>query len=111
MHAGWLRAVVCLLAMAQVVITGRRPEPWLARAIIERWVEGIRAQLRLLASLPGTSVSETLIPNEERLDLTRLSRQAEEAHRRMQEKLLEAKASGEEIYPPTAEKDPPTAQG
>ena len=95
---GAFRAVVCLLAIAQVVITRQRPEPWLARAIVERWTGGMRAQLRLLASLPGLSIPESFIPAEERLDIAKLSRQAQEADRRMREMMEAAKASGENIY-------------
>jgi hypothetical protein len=97
---GGFQAAACQAAIMQALITEQRPEPWLALALAEGWVRSQRAYLRLLASIPGISVAEEIIPAEERLDLAAIEAQALRAEERFRERLDEAKASGESIFPP-----------
>jgi len=63
-----LRANFCGLAIEQVFSAGRLIPVWLAGALANRLVVSAREHLRLLASLPGVSVDEAIIPAAERLD-------------------------------------------
>src|SRR5207302_688478 len=58
---GGLKSSVCLLAICHALITHEKLESWLARAILERWVDAQRGFLRLPASdrLESTSRSRT----------------------------------------------------
>ena len=73
-----LRATVCIIAIAHAVIGEQRVEPWLARALTERFLESARQHLRMLASLPGVIVDDAIVPHTERLDLAAI----EVRHRR-----------------------------
>jgi hypothetical protein len=64
-----LRATVCILAIARTVIDEQRVEPWLSRALTERFLESVKQHLRMLASIPGIVVDEAVVPHAERLDL------------------------------------------
>lgn len=67
--AGALRAALVLLALGRAAESKRSIEPWLALALIERFVAGVRAHLRLLAAHPGSGVPDDVLPASERLDL------------------------------------------
>ncbi|MBI4704679.1 MAG: hypothetical protein HY744_26550 [Deltaproteobacteria bacterium] len=58
---GALRSTVCMLAVVQALSNNRKLEPWHARAILDRWVEGMRRHLSLLASMPGVLVGEDIV--------------------------------------------------
>jgi hypothetical protein len=73
-----LRATVCILAIARTVFDEQRVEPWLARALTERFLESVKQHLRMLASIPGIVVDEAVVPHAERLDLAAI----EMRHRR-----------------------------
>jgi len=64
-----LRATVCIIAIARAVIGEQRVEPWLARALTERFLDSAKQHLRMLASIPGIVVDEAIVPHAERLDL------------------------------------------
>lgn len=100
---GGLRAAACLAAITQASLLRQKLVPWIALALAERWVEGQWALLRLLASMPGVTLPETLVPPEEKLDLEALLASARATEERLQELLEAAKASGETIYPARAE--------
>lgn len=73
-----LRAIGCHLAL-ELARSEDRPVPaWLADALAHRLAAGARQHLRLLASLPGVTVDEAVIPEAERLDLAAI----EDRHRR-----------------------------
>ena len=108
---GGLKAAACLTAITQASLLRRRLQPWLALALAERWVEGQRAFLRLLASMPGVTVPEAILPAGERLDLERLLALASATKVRMGEMLAAAKGSGEKIYPPWSEPSSPSPRG
>ena len=72
------RATVCILAIARAVIGEQHLEPWLARALTERFLESAKQHLRMLASIPGIVVAEAIVPHAERLDLAAI----EVRHRR-----------------------------
>lgn len=69
---GGLRSSVCLLAMVQVTVTERRPAPWLMRAIIERWVDGLHQFMRLIASSPTLDIPASIIPLADRFNVEKL---------------------------------------
>jgi hypothetical protein len=75
---GALRAGLCALAIARAIEQGVTLEPWLARALVERFIVGVHAHLCLLAALPGVAVPDTVLPVTERLDLDAIA----ERHRR-----------------------------
>lgn len=73
-----LRATVCIVAIARAVISEQRVEPWLARALTDRFLESTKQHLRMLASFPGIIVDEAIVPHSERFDLEAI----EARHRR-----------------------------
>jgi hypothetical protein len=73
-----LRATVSIIAISCAVMGEQRVEPWLARALTERFLESVKQHLRMLASLPGIVVDEAIVPRAERLDLAAI----EVRHRR-----------------------------
>lgn len=68
-----LRAGFCTLAIVRVIATEEQVEPWLARALTERLVASAKEHLRLLASLPGVTVDESLVPMTARLDFEEIA--------------------------------------
>jgi len=70
--AGALRAGLVLLALERAAQSAKSIEPWLALALVERFVAGVHAHLRLLAAYPGVSVPEDVLPASDRLDLERI---------------------------------------
>jgi hypothetical protein len=90
----------CFLAIASAGLTGRKLAPWLARAIAERWVQGLRGQLALLASFPGTHVDEDLIPRDQRLDLEAFVRENAEANAAMDQFHRDADEANVDVYAP-----------
>jgi hypothetical protein len=98
-----LLASLCTFAIARALSEGIRVEPWLARALLECWVGGLRAYIRLMASVPGVRVREELVPCDQRFDLVMLEAQAVRA-RQTSDSLLEgARVHGAAVYPPHAE--------
>ena len=90
----------CMFAIISAGMSGRKLEPWLARAIAERWVQGLRGQLVLLASFPGVHVDEDIVPREEQLDLEALVRENMEANAAMDQFHRDADAAGVDVYAP-----------
>lgn len=86
-----LRASYCSLAVAQVMATDQRIEPWLARGLVERLVESARKHLRLLASFPGVSVDEAIVPASAKLDLKGIESRHELARAAARRSLEEAR--------------------
>ena len=74
-----LRATISIIAISCAVIGEQRLEPWLARALTERFLESARQHLRMLASLPGIVVDEAIVPHAERLDLAAIEARHERA--------------------------------
>ncbi len=64
-----LRTTVCSIAISCAVIGEQRIEPWLARAVTERFIDSAQHHLRVLASIPGIVVDEAIVPYADRLDL------------------------------------------
>jgi hypothetical protein len=78
----------------------RHPAPWLARALAERWARDTWEYLRLLASAPGVTVSEELVPLRDRLDLDAIQSKFQRTTRAAQHLLKQARESGAPVYPP-----------
>jgi hypothetical protein len=97
------KAGVCVLAVCAAILAGAPLEPWLGRAIAERWVRAQRNYLRLIASFPGAEVPLDVIPEEERMDLPRLAREVSEAQERFRELGRRALETPGGVYPPHAE--------
>lgn len=96
-----LEGSICWLAIAAVINDGDLlPEPWLAEAIVERWVRANKLYLRLLASVPETKVPEDVIPLADRFDLGALEAEQSQANRAWQELASRAQESGAPIFPP-----------
>jgi hypothetical protein len=74
---GALTATACQLALVRLAQRNRvlRWFGWRGRgnAIATRWVRGLEAYLRLLASIPGASVPLHVVPSDERLDPARIA--------------------------------------
>lgn len=66
---GGLRAGLCTLAIARAIEQGGGVEPWLARGLVDRFLAGVRAHLRLLAAFSGADVPVDVLPAHERLDM------------------------------------------
>jgi hypothetical protein len=62
----------CFTAMAHAVLTRREVRPVIAATLAERWVEGTRQLLWLLASMPGVRVPPWLVPDCQRFDVERV---------------------------------------
>jgi hypothetical protein len=77
-----IRATVAMTAILSAISHGNSLEPWLARALCERWRDGLRDYLTLLASVPGANVSPELVPLDARLDLSAMHARASEARAR-----------------------------
>lgn len=82
-------------AVLQVELEELRPEPWLARRVLERLCDALRSYLRLLASIPGSQVDVDVVPPEERLDLEAVFA----AHAADERLLDEAAAAGPPSFP------------
>jgi hypothetical protein len=61
------KLLVVMLAIGAAAGRRTRLEPWLALALAERVVRGLRAHLCLLALVPGIDVSEQVLPREMRI--------------------------------------------
>lgn len=94
-------AELCFFALLHIILSDRRADPWIVRAVAERWVSGKRGHLRYLASLPGVRVSEDLIPMQERLDINVLVAQAARYEKRVEEEFKRLDESGAPFWPPT----------
>ncbi|MEI8255156.1 MAG: hypothetical protein WCJ30_05730 [Deltaproteobacteria bacterium] len=94
------RYSVASLALGEAVALGRALEPWIARALCERVRDGLRASLRLIASIPGSDVSLALIRAEDRLDLGQLDADHRTAVDIADAQLGQARASGSDVFPP-----------
>jgi hypothetical protein len=70
----WL-AYAC--AVVYAAARGERLTAWLAHTVARNWLAALHLHLRLLASLPGISVPEDLVPKSERLDLAKLQAEAD----------------------------------
>ena len=93
-------ANACFLAIIRAGITRRKLEPWLARVIAERWVQGIRGQLVMLASVPGTHIDEDIVPRDQRLDLEALERENAEMNAAMDQFHRDADEANVDVYAP-----------
>ena len=87
-----LRANFCGLAIEQAFSIGRAIPVWLAGALADRLVVSARQHLRLLASLPGVSVDEAIIPDEERLDFAAIEARHQRAKAASQRSYEHARA-------------------
>lgn len=87
-----LRANFCGLAIEQVFSAGRLIPVWLAVALADRLVVSARQHLRLLASLPGVSVDEAIVPESERLDFAAIEARHQRAKAASQRSYERARA-------------------
>lgn len=88
------RASPAVFALAEARHAGEVIDPWLVRALADRWIDGQRAILVLLASIPENNVSPEVVPLADRIDLDRLDRIAKVYRRRNRESLRRAAAKG-----------------
>ena len=77
------RSLVCLLAIFGSARLNLSLPSWLALALAERFAHGQRQNLRFLASVPGFSVPEDVMPTSERFDLAKLTAEARAADERL----------------------------
>lgn len=91
---------VCFFAIISAGLTGRKLPPWLARTLAERWVQGIRGQLVLIASIPGTHVDEVLVPLDQRIDLEALVRESAEMNAAIDQFHRDADSANVDVYAP-----------
>jgi hypothetical protein len=87
-----LRATVCLIAIARTMLEQQRLEPWLARALTERFLDSVRHHLRMLASFPDIAVDEAIVPRAERFDLAAIAARHQRARDVAQRTLGAARA-------------------
>lgn len=99
---GALRSELCLLAILHARVGGST-EPWLMRALVERFEQGMRVQLRMLASIPGVSVDEGLLPAEDRIDLVATIQESEAFRQRLDVAYQEVANSDEGRFAPFGE--------
>jgi hypothetical protein len=95
-----LESSASLLGIFQAMVCRTRVEPWLALALAEKFRDGLRAHLCLLAAMstslgiPEGLIPETLVPRSARLDLGALERRRQAADDR-----LNALANAADIAP------------
>lgn len=90
--------------MAAILATALRDRPidgWLGLAIAELSVEQAREVLALFTAVPGTKISEELVPRHMRLELVPLIKHAMAMHKAYARFNAEADRSDEPIYPST----------
>lgn len=97
---GNMVATVLFLAIVDARDKETRLEPWLARALAEQFVDGLRKYVTLLASVPVFDVSPSVIPLHERFDIGQIEREHEEYKRAIEQFHRDADASGEDVYAP-----------
>jgi hypothetical protein len=96
----WFCADLCSLAFCEMVMSKQRVEPWLAKGIAQRWVDGARKYLRLIASFRGADVPLDLVSQADRIDLPRTFAEHRAARERMDRFVEEAIASELPVYAP-----------
>lgn len=69
------------LAILQAAITRKTLPAWQASELLSLVTQGVRASLRLMASVPNVQISEATVPKNERLDLERLQQENRAAER------------------------------
>lgn len=79
-HASYCGSLATL-AVLQAAIANKQLPAWQADELITLVTTGVRAALRIMASLPGSGISEALVPSNERLDFDRLQRENRDAER------------------------------
>jgi hypothetical protein len=92
-----LRADACLMTLLHALIVHRRPEPWLSLALADTVYGGSYHRLRLLASAPGVTVSEDIVPPSDRLDVALLEQEAKTTEAWLRE--FASGASNDDAYP------------
>ncbi len=98
-----VRGTAAFFALCHIVFSGRKTDPWLVRALAERVLDGQRANLRFLASIPGVQVPEGLIRASEKLDVAHLQARTEQAQHRLDAVVEQARVSGAVVFPADAE--------
>jgi hypothetical protein len=98
-----VRSAVVLMAIEHAASSGGPVAPWLSALLVERWTAAQHAYLRLLASLPGNTVPDDIVPPEERLDLEALERETTAAGARLDALLEAGQRSGQAVYVPFPE--------
>lgn len=99
------RADACAFGLLQALVSKQKPAPSLIWNIGARMLEGERQYLRLLASLPGITIPEDIVPPEERLDLARLETVGRDAEWGFQILRFMAVQSGQDFYLPFPGRD------
>ncbi len=99
---GAFRSELCLLAILHSRLE-RSGQPWLTRALVERFRDGMGEHLTVLASLPGVDVDESLVPMSKRIDFVALAEKAMEYQQQLDVVYLEAAESEDGTYAPFGE--------
>jgi len=103
-----LKAIYGDIAFLCLLDAARRQQilaPWLAATMAGYVIEGSRAHLSLLASMPGISVPLELIPVEERFDVGGARQRTAEFLLGAQSMALEAERRGQTVYFPSGAPD------
>jgi hypothetical protein len=95
-YLGAQKAEVALIAMGG---SKRRLPDWLASALVERWIDGNKGLLRLLAGVDGVEIPPGLIADSERVDIADMERQYGRAESGYQERLADARRAAMDVYP------------
>jgi hypothetical protein len=85
------RAELIQLALIEAGLEGRALEPWLARALVERFIASVRKHLRFVAALVPDEIPESIVPRSERVDLQEMERR----HRAAREVAARLMVAGE----------------
>lgn len=81
---------------------GASLEGWLPLALTETVREGSWQPLRLVGSLDGADVPESVLPRDERFDWRAHARESERYVARIRKTFVDGRASGLPVWPPIA---------
>ena len=90
---------VALTTMCHALLFGDFPGARIGKALADRWVDGLRSHLRLVASEPAAQVPEDVVPQADRLPLAELSREANRAEDDFQILAQRSREAGTPFFP------------
>ncbi|MEK6609150.1 MAG: hypothetical protein AABZ30_15940 [Myxococcota bacterium] len=100
--AGWRSEI---LAIAMVTANRWRPSPELFAEVVSGWVDAQKLHLGFLAAISGVAIPANILREIRILDVTEIQTAHAEAEAGYLRRLAEARASGQDVYPPRGSAD------
>jgi len=99
------KSLICYAAIVAAIVEQRNLENWLIKTLIRKWVNCKDSQMKLIASIPGSGVPESLVPREERFDLKELMWNQVLINKEMERCMRELGESGMDVLVPYENKE------